>query len=102
MIAKLLPVNNRLGQQFARTRIGTSKLLSTTLILRSAQVLSRRTISTGARREIELSFGGIVGMPNEIGHRRIAQHPSTIRQSGATETQHLAVRELDVDRCGIA
>src|SRR3954447_14741727 len=45
-------------------------------LLRGAQMSDRGTIRAATHRDIEVGLGGIVGMPNEVGHRRIAQHPS--------------------------
>ena len=51
---------------------------------------------------VVVGAAGIVGVANEVGDRRIAQHASAVGQRRADEAQHLSVGEIDVDRRGIA
>ena len=57
----------------------------------------RRRATTGNIRR-----GRVVGVADQIGYRRVAQHSSAVGQRRATETQHLSVLELDIDRRRIA
>src|SRR4051794_8928896 len=71
-------------------------------LLRRAQMPGRGAIPAGTQRTVELGICRIVAMTNQVGDRRIAEHASAVRQGRATETQYLPVRQLDVDRRGIA
>src|ERR1700675_2321438 len=62
-------------------------------LFRGAQVAGENEIAAAAQRPQIVGVRGIVGMTDEIGDRRIAQHAPAVRQRRATETQYLSVGE---------
>ena len=63
-------------------------------LFRGAQMPGEAAIAAAAQRPVVVGVGGIVGMADEVGHRRIAQHSSAVGQRRAAETQHLSVPRL--------
>src|SRR5580693_10170250 len=57
-------------------------------LFRGAQMPDEAAIAAAAQRLIIGSVVGVIGMADEIGHRRVAQHASAVGQRRANEAQH--------------
>src|ERR1700675_2847109 len=66
---------------------------SARILFRGAQVAGENEIAAAAQRAQIVGVRGVVGMTDELGDRRIAQHAPAVRQRRATETQYLSVGE---------
>src|SRR5712671_719097 len=63
---------------------------------RGAQMAGEAALAAAAQRAEIIGVFGIVGVTDEVGNRRIAQHASAIGQRRAGKAQHLSVGEVDV------
>src|SRR5436305_8839794 len=83
---------------FIRDRTGNDQSHSARDILpglfRRAQVPRKPALPAVAQRPVIVGVGGVVGVADEIGYGRVAQHSPAVGQRRATEAQHLAVREV--------
>src|ERR1700682_3841596 len=53
-------------------------------LFRGAQMAGEAPLATPAQRPVIIGAGGIVGMTDQIGHRRVAQHASAVGQCRPT------------------
>src|SRR5262245_21770193 len=64
------------------------------ILFGGAEVPGHGVTATAQRAKI-VGAAGIVGVTDEIGDRRVAQHAATVGQHRATEAQYLSVGEID-------
>ena len=81
---------------------GINLLWNRARLFRGALMTGRIAVEAAAQRAVVVGSGGVVALTDEVGDGRITQHTSAVGQRRATETQHLATGEPDVDRRGIA
>src|SRR5271155_2730554 len=87
---------------FATRCVATRRLCRAAALFGSAQLSGELAIRAVAQRAIIVGAGGIVGMADQIGDRRVAQHSPAVGQHRAGKAQHLPVGEVDIDRRLIA
>ena len=71
-------------------------------LFRGAQAPGKAMVSAAVQRPAVFGVAEVVGVADEVGHRCVTQHSSAVGQRRATETQHLSIREIDIDRRRIA